>query len=595
MKRSAALLLALLLALALFAGCSETSSTTATPTPSAAGTPGQSATPREDTDDSDPHDLLEDIPDYKSSDLLGDLAVPGDVPPSKLPLSDGATVSIWTTGLNAATGMTDYGDGEMWKEYERRLGVEFEFFMGASTNSTEVFLLHIMSEDYADIMGYTQYYVGGIDKAVDDEVFVDLRDYTDYMPHYMAVINYSDSTRIDAHTDSGRMGHFCNITYNSRPMYINGMVYRQDIFDNMGWNGGVLPETFDEWEDMLIHLRDNMNMPGAMSLDSMGVETFNSAMLRGLGLTKDYILRDGEVEYARIAPEFRTYLEYMNSWYTQNLIHQDFYSRPQGDQYNVMVELCAGRDEVFVLNGWTAFAGSFYQRNGVAINPDFFIAAIKDPVLNEGEKPMSSMITQDLVRVTSNNGWAVTTNAADTLLCVRILDYMYSTEGALLSSYGPWLGDGPDDLDATYYYTEDGHPMVTNLLANNPDGLAMDICFQKYAWHLAAPYLIWDRESDIYTDDMALTIDVWGDCVTNMNGKSVLPSNYSTTSDEGSEISALMGDIETYVNEMTVKFIVGEVPMSEYDAYVAQIESMNIDRVCELIQQAVDRYYSRGQ
>jgi putative aldouronate transport system substrate-binding protein len=370
------------------------------------------------------------------------------------------------------------------------------------------------------------------------------------------------------------------------------MVYRRDMLEKSGYSK-PLPETFDEWTDMLTYLRDSFNMPESLMIEGTGVSLFNSAMLTGLGLTHTYILRDGKVEYTRIAPEYKTFLTYMNDWYSKKLIAQDFYTYAPMSQYTQMNELCA-KDKLFALNGWTAFAGDFFRKTGVAQNPDFYISAIKDPVLNKGDKPINRAYDNSKLTFTSNNGFAVTTGAEDPVLCMRILDYLYSSEGVLLASYGPWEGTSADDTKATFYRADGNRPMVTKLLSANPEGLNMAVTFQKYALHTSAPYMIWDRETDIYDQGKKDTIAVWGDTAKESK-TSVLPSNYSTTSEEGAEIASIMGDIQTYVDEMTVKFILGQEPLSNWDAYVSQVKSMNIDRACELQQNAVDRYFNRGK
>lgn len=594
-QRKLTCIVSLLLVLLLLASCGPSTSTSPTPTP----TPTKTATPTPSegeenptTREDDPHGLLEDAPDYKSSDLLGPYAVNGDVPPSKLPLIDKPEeIVIWESSPDSSTNMTDLGQGEMWKEAEKRLGVSVRFITAASTSVQEAFNLHIASQSYADILSYTQYYVGGIDKALDDGVFTDLSDWTDYIPHYMAVIGTSETTYRDSFTDSGRMGIFASCTYTSKPASINGAVYRRDMWEKSGLT--QLPETWDEWTDMLVHFRDNMNMPGALMIDSLGVSEFNSHMLTGLGLVHNYIMRDGKVEYARVTDEYRTYLTYMSNWYDQNLIYQDFYSKQAGGQYSYMTELCC-TDQIFTLNGWTAFAGTFYYTTAkVATNPEFYISAIKDPVMNKGELPISRLWQPESLRLNSKNGWAVT-SAANTELCMRFLDYFYSTEGIMLASYGFKGSASAEDTSGTYYYRADGTPILSNLIALNPDGLAMSAAFQKYAWHLRLPYSVFQREYDIYDEGMAETIPIWSEWSTT-SSKTVLPTNYAPTADEGAEIATLMADIETYVKEMTVKFITGmENIETGWDAYKAKIENMSIARVCELQQQAVDRYLARG-
>ncbi len=67
---------------------------------------------------------------------------------------------------------------------------------------------------------------------------------------------------------------------------------------------------------------------------------------------------------------------------------------------------------------------------------------------------------------------------------------------------------------------------------------------------------------------------------------------YKLSTDESTEASRIMGDIKTYSDEMTLKFITGEVPMSEWENYVATIESLGIGQVLEIHQTAYDRYVS---
>jgi putative aldouronate transport system substrate-binding protein len=78
----------------------------------------------------------------------------------------------------------------------------------------------------------------------------------------------------------------------------------------------------------------------------------------------------------------------------------------------------------------------------------------------------------------------------------------------------------------------------------------------------------------------------------NNDGAYILPP-ITMTADEGAEYSRIMSDIETYRKEMVLKFILGTEPLSNYDSFVNQIKSMNIDRAIELQQAALDRFNQR--
>jgi putative aldouronate transport system substrate-binding protein len=63
--------------------------------------------------------------------------------------------------------------------------------------------------------------------------------------------------------------------------------------------------------------------------------------------------------------------------------------------------------------------------------------------------------------------------------------------------------------------------------------------------------------------------------------------------EESAEYSALMSDIKTFVEENTVKFIIGDKPLTEWNSYVEWINSHGLDRCLEIQQSALERYNKR--
>ena len=74
-----------------------------------------------------------------------------------------------------------------------------------------------------------------------------------------------------------------------------------------------------------------------------------------------------------------------------------------------------------------------------------------------------------------------------------------------------------------------------------------------------------------------------------------LPTRLTMTSEEGTEYASLYTDIETYVQESNVKFIMGQMSLDDYDSYRETLKQMQIERCIELQQAALDRYYNRGK
>ncbi len=65
------------------------------------------------------------------------------------------------------------------------------------------------------------------------------------------------------------------------------------------------------------------------------------------------------------------------------------------------------------------------------------------------------------------------------------------------------------------------------------------------------------------------------------------------TSDESKEFSTIMNEINTYRDEMTLKFIFGTESLDNFDTYVTNIKNMNLEEALDIENAALDRYNSR--
>ena len=72
----------------------------------------------------------------------------------------------------------------------------------------------------------------------------------------------------------------------------------------------------------------------------------------------------------------------------------------------------------------------------------------------------------------------------------------------------------------------------------------------------------------------------------------MLPAVTATPS-EAEELAEMMSDINTYVEEMFVKFITGQEPLSNFGAFQSRLQQMGIERAIEIKQAGLQRYNSR--
>jgi putative aldouronate transport system substrate-binding protein len=72
-----------------------------------------------------------------------------------------------------------------------------------------------------------------------------------------------------------------------------------------------------------------------------------------------------------------------------------------------------------------------------------------------------------------------------------------------------------------------------------------------------------------------------------------LPNGMSHTASEGLRVAELQNTINTYVAEMSVSFVTGQAPLSQFDSYVARLNQMGLAELLSLQQAAYDRYQAR--
>lgn len=168
--------------------------------------------------------------------------------------------------------------------------------------------------------------------------------------------------------------------------------------------------------------------------------------------------------------------------------------------------------------------------------------------------------------------WAVTTGCENPELLISFVDYLYSEEGALLCNYGI---EGE-----TFEYDEDGVPHFTDLIYNNP---TYDYRTAVFIYVMDAGPTVVDpmRGTGTYTQEQ---LDSWSDWTdANMDYSHVIPPKVVLMA-EDTEYNNLISDIETFLDEMTVKYITGEYSFDNYETdFVEALKGMG----CRALHRAV--------
>jgi len=538
MKRVLSLLLVLLVVAALFAGCNNTSEQTST-TPSQAPSQAPSSTP----------DLEVEKPDF--------------------PLTDEPRVFSFYHRADSGMNIETNAENLYWMEMAKLTNISFDWIHPPLNALSETFSLMIASQVYPDaIWNFVGSYTPGVDSAIEEEIVYSLNDYMQYMPNMYRWLESDERYMLNAITDNGNyFGIYCLKSEEQGPWA--GPIYRADIAEKYDL---ATPKTYADWENYLTICRDQEGMTDGPLGIAMNVTSFFGSTNSGYGVASvngPWVNQGGTVVNSILTENCREYITMMADWFDKGLINQDFMSS---------VIYYGGGVPNFA-NGVIAMGEATYDLSEykIACPPEMKIEAIPLPVRNEGDVPN---IRQTNAMNAPGDAAVLTTNlkSDDVALLCRYFDYMFTEEGQLLANWGV---EG-----VTFEYGSDGKPVWTELLTNNPDGLSVQQAQAIYIARNTVGVYEWTRE---ITPEILVSTNIW----LNATDDWVLPSGMSMNAEEANESARIWGDCSTYISENILAFVAGRKPLNEWDGFIDQLKSMNVDKCTELRQTALDRYYAR--
>ncbi|MGI6578093.1 MAG: hypothetical protein ACOX1Q_08800 [Eubacteriales bacterium] len=549
MKKLLPFLLMLAIVLSIAAGCAQDEKTTPDPSDS------QKPVTASDGPSEDPDDAPQ----------------PGEV---KLPLvSDRVEFDIWSMAFDSSAGIEDANGSDAYQKLEELTNVHINWQHPPAADTATQFNLIVSSQDFPDcFQNYVNMYIGGLDKYIDDEIIIDVTDLVDrYAPNYNNVRSAEDLVKGTV-TDSGRMPGLFGIKKTLQPSWM-GPVTRADWLNDLGLEA---PVTMDDYHDMLVKFRDEKGAEVPITINNTGLfQLFSQAW--GLGVSFYHV--DGVVKFGPIEPEFKEYLALMKKWYDEGLFEKEFYVVAGSRSYDTEYTLTG---KVGVWN----VAYNFMQTNLMlaAGDPTYDLVAIPCPVFNEGDIREIGLETYIQVDRFQGNIASITTQCHDPVTLVRWFDYLFTEEGGILGSYGI--------ENKSFVFNDEGKPEYTELVYNNPDGLAAFNAMNRYAMSPNQVMLYdWEREllPNMYPQALAAP-NIWD---ANYQDKRTLPSMMSISTEESQEYAAIMGDIDTLLSESIVPFIIGSKSLDEYDDFVNMLKALRIEDAIAIQQAALDRYNNR--
>jgi putative aldouronate transport system substrate-binding protein len=337
-----------------------------------------------------------------------------------------------------------------------------------------------------------------------------------------------------------------------------------------------MPATVDELHDVLLAIKNtdvNGKGVGAVVPFITDRNLVGIKAMAGLFGTRwgDPIILNDRVVYGPVTENYRKYVETMAQWYREGLINSDFPVRSELDS------MILSSDAAFTIGS---------MGSGLTMGRTALLRSDPGSDLDSIPYPKGPDGYQSLVDDAWRNpyGTAITSANKYPVESLKWLDYFYSYQGSIDSTFGV-LGES--------YEMINGRPVLLDAVMNPTNGYNQEEAIARYGLGPVnfpnARHIEFYQQVNLVTEQQQRIQTNWKTGMRDI----ILPP-ITMTPEETTRSSSIMSDIRTYVDEMTVKFIIGTEPLTQYDAFVQTVKNMGIDRAVELYQTAVDRYKARN-
>ncbi len=460
------------------------------------------------------------------------------------------------------------------EEYQKRTGVKLEVI---TYETEDAYNLTLAGDEMPDIIMWAPVLTSSDQQMIDDGMISPLTwdEINEWAPNYAAVLEQYPNARKELTMADGSILGFANITGSEKMMATNGLIVRGDWLDDLGLDA---PTTPDEFLDMLRAFKTEKGAEYPLAVSSsrfsllFGYGFFSSPY--ELVTSNAYVDADGKYHLGWAEPEQKQVFEFFHTMYEEGLINPDFLTL---DQASVDGMLYDGRTGV-VLHSVIGGLGT-YVPNMEKENPDAELRGISSLLRPNGEKAYYGATE---LAVASFKG-LITTDCENKELAMKFLDWNYSEEGQLFQQFG---------IEGVSYEMVDGAPVYTELVTNNPDGLTSGQMMNQYSrggsfWPYVSRLEYFEQVTAM--PEQRGAVEAWdaNDRYDYMVPTIVIPEDLLD------EYNRIVSETNTHYAEMRTKFITGEESLDNFDAYIAKLKELGLDRRIEIAQIALDEFNAR--
>jgi len=460
---------------------------------------------------------------------------------------------------------------------EEKFGIEFKFLTEPSYTDLATALGRYASRnEVPDLVMATTDTLNQYPKF-----FVDYSEYRSKMPDMFKYVDEPEVKRQLVGEDGDF--YFSPMIYDTST-YVVYMI-RTDWLENLGYDEGWVPDTFDEFDEVMrAFAKDDPNDDGVATTEygfyPMGAGSWLREYSFNFGVSPGSMIKDGHVVYGPLQPEYKEAIMYLNELYQAKVIDPEFIT-DDGDLSVYKEHISSGR---------VGFTRAFFNR----VEDCIAWSRIKDPdaewkiILPPLNEETGKRYEQNYMARLGTNGISISKKAstAKKEKLIEMINYLYSEEGQLLTQYG---------VEGVTYDMVDGKPVFKDIVTNNPkwpDSLTTKTYFGiEPATHFA---MVQNKESFIYEPEAMEGIKLYEDYDAEYNMYDNLakapPTQTMSYNDDEKEAATVDWLYLTGKEAAgTYEFIRGKKKFSSWDSFINELKTYRLEKIISTIDKAYQR------
>ncbi|MEV4492482.1 extracellular solute-binding protein [Micromonospora coxensis] len=466
-------------------------------------------------------------------------------------------------------------DWLLWSELTRRTNVKLEPVAVPLSDYEQKRSLLIGAGDAPLIIPKT--YHPQENAFVSSGAILPVSDYLDLMPHFKEKIEkWGLQPEIDTLRQSD--GKFYLLPgVHEKPWHDYSLAMRTDILDQLGL---AVPKTWDELYTVLKAMKAKYPDVYPFS-DRWGKPTPGGALLNILGASygtqagwnyqhATWLPAEKKFVYTGASEQYKQMLQYLNKLVAEKLMDPESFT--QADDA-ARQKLANGRSFVISANAQTLV--NELRPDLAKTQPKAKLVKIPLPVGPAGEINPASRL---------ENGVMISKKARDSkhfVAMMQFIDWLYYSDAG--QEFARWGVEG-----TTYTRDATGRRTLApdvNVLGLNPTGtkhLQKEFGFYNGVFAYGGRL---DLVQSFFSPEELEFQKV-------MNGRTpiAVAPPYPLTDEEREQASLWETPLKDHVTQNSLKFILGQRPFTEWDAYVGELRAKNADRYMELVDKAHERF-----